>query len=482
MTFGNRQVSKFGRPVMNPASAARLQIVRHAAPIWLLRSSRALVVFSALACPIIPAHARDDAERIQALEARVAAQDAVIRELSARIELLARSATPIAPAPSPGAQPVLPSVQPTAISRPSPITEIATADGVTIRPHGRLQVDALLVNSGDGNTPTGTQLRRLQLGAAGRISPEFRYNVEVAYAGRQLGVEDAIIAWAPGSNDEVIVGHFKPPVTLDELTSDNYTLFLERSAYASLLAPGRRVGIGYTHWSKDWGIRASISGERDDVALDGARQEGWVAAARLHGNLLAGSPDVLHLAASTYYIRPSSTDRLFSYSVKPEASRALAALSTGSFTASSGLFLGAEAAWSHGPFQFVAEGGRLRLSDVSGSQNAQLWGWSAQASWRITGERRPYDSKAGSFGRIVPAHPIGKGWSGGWEVGLRMSQADLNDGLLTGGKLTTWGAVVNWIPVTHLRLSGNAILARTERMGLPDNEQLLVALRAGIDW
>ncbi|KAJ8135283.1 hypothetical protein OY671_011504, partial [Metschnikowia pulcherrima] len=34
VTFGNRQVSKFGRPVMNPASAARSQIVRHAAPIW----------------------------------------------------------------------------------------------------------------------------------------------------------------------------------------------------------------------------------------------------------------------------------------------------------------------------------------------------------------------------------------------------------------------------------------------------------------
>lgn len=377
----------------------------------------------------------------------------------------------------PGAQSSQTSAAATA-AKPSVIT---TSDGVTIKPRGRLQVEALLVNSGDGATPTGTQLRRFQIGAEGNLGGGLRYSAEAAYSGSKLGLEDVLIAYQAAPNDEILIGYFKPAITADDMTSDNHTLFLERSAYANLFAPGRRVGVGVNHSGKGWGLLASLSGERDDAVLDGNRQEGWVAAVRAHANLLGAGTDVLHVAASSYYARSSPTDQAFSYTQKPEANRALATISTGTFTARSALFIGGEAAFEHGPFLVQAEGGTLRFSETMAG-TPRFWGWSAQASWRVTGEARTYDARSGVFGRVVPTRPGGGGGFGAVEIGLRAGQVDLNDGLIAGGRMTTFGAVINWYPVTHTRFSTNIIRAKTEMPGFAGQEQTLATVRAAVDW
>lgn len=379
---------------------------------------------------------------------------------------------------SSAAQASVPALPPPAVPK---LSEITTSDGVTIKPRGRLQVEALLVNSGDGATPTGTQLRRFQIGADGKLGGGFRYSAEASYSGNKLGLEDVLVAWQAGASDEIVVGYFKPPITADDMTSDNYTLFLERSAYANLFAPGRRVGVGINHFGKTWGLRASLSGERDDAALDGNRQEGMVAAARVHANLLGDGGDVLHIAGSSYYTRSSSTDQAFSFSQKPEANRALATISTGTFAARSGLFFGGEGAFEHGPFLVQAEGGTLGFSG-SPDGDPRFWGWAVQASWCLTGETQIYDPKFGVFGRVVPAHPAGSGGFGAVELGFRAGQVDLNDGSVIGGRMTTLGAVINWYPVTHTRFSANIIRAKTEKPGGTDQDQMLVTVRAAVDW
>jgi phosphate-selective porin OprO and OprP len=430
-----------------------------------------------------PVNAQTDAERIRELEARVSAQEALIQSLAGRLDALTRpvvsagasaeTASTVAQARTASAAP-----QPQGVSR---LPEITTSDGVTIKPRGRLQAEALLVNSGDGATPTGTQLRRIQIGAEGKIGGGFRYSAEVSYAGSRLGLEDVLIAYQAGPSNEILVGYFKPPATSDDMTSDNYTLFLERSAYANLFAPGRRIGIGFNHFGRNWGLRATLSGERDDATLDVNRQEGMVVSGRAHVNLLGGG-NVLHLAGSSYYTRSSSTDRAFAFSQKPEANRAIATINTGTFAARSGLFFGGEAAFEHGPLLVQAEGGTLGFDGSASGINPRFWGWAAQASWRITGETRVYDPKSGVFGRVIPSHPVGSGGTGAIEFGARFGQVDLTDGLIVGGRMTTLGAVINWYPVTHARFSTNVIRATTQSPGVADRDQTLVAVRAAVDW
>jgi len=424
----------------------------------------------ALTLPFSAANAATDVERIRQLEARVAEQDALIRTLAERLDILAE----VKPLPAPPL-PTSPLIS------ASGIPVITTADGVTITPRGRLQAEALLVTSGNGATPTGTQLRRFQIGVDGKLGGGFRYSAEASFAGGKLGLEDVLIGYQAGPHDEIVVGYFKPSVTADDMTSDNYTLFLERSAYANIFAPGRRMGIGVNHFGKNWGVRTSLSGERDDVSLDGNRQEAWVAAIRAHANLLGDGADVLHLAGSSYYTRSSATDHAFSFAQKPETNRALATLNTGTFAADDALFFGGEMAFSHGSFLIQAEGGTLRFDELSGGK-PRFWGWSAQSSWRLTGETRGYDPKSGVFGRVIPKNPLGDGGFGALELGLRLGRVDLNDDVITAGRMTTFGGVINWYPVTHTRFGMNVIRAKTEKLGLADQDQTLVTVRAAVDW
>ena len=159
----------------------------------------------------------------------------------------------------------------------------------------------------------------------------------------------------------------------------------------------------------------------------------------------------------------------------------MAALATGDFHADHGVFYGGEVGWSHGPLLVQAEGGVLHF-DGAGGPSPHFAGWSAQVSWRPTGEARPYDIKTGVFGRVVPKAPLSADGAGAFELGLRVSHVDLNDNGLAGGELTTYGGVVNWYPVTRVRLSANLIHSETERPTLADINQNALTLRGAIDW
>lgn len=425
------------------------------------RRSRALLLATNLSCAwAVPGQA----QTVEALEARLEAQAARIRGLEARVEQLSAAAA------APRAATSTPAVAP---------PRTAASGEPTIKLRGRAQVDMLAINDGDGETPTGTQVRRFYLGAEGKIAPELRYQAEADFAGNKVSLQDVLVGWQAAPSTEVLIGYFKPQITQDDMTSDVHTLFLERSAYAGVFAPGRRVGVGVHYAAKSWGVRGGVFGEREDASLDVGRNEGWVASLRGHADLLPGD-DVLHVALSSYYTKPSSSDHLVSLSQKPETNRAVTAIGTGNFLADDGYFVGGELALGHGPLLVQAEGGTLNYHGPLA--DPRFSGWSAQASWRITGEARSYDIKSGQFGRVTPARPWTEGGWGALEAGLRVTHVDLEDDGIMGGTLTTYGGVLNWYPVKRLRIGANLIHAAIGHGGSPDAEQTMLTLRGAIDW
>lgn len=413
--------------------------------------------------------------RIKDLEARVRAQEKRIHELELKLGT----------APSP---------QPNSPASPQPVSALATsvkadklstaqaspsfltgADGMTAKLRGRLQIDAAI----GSKDLSGTQIRRFYLGAEGKLAPTIRYQAEVDFAGNKSVVQDAFVGWQVASSTELIAGYFKPQVTADDMTSDVYTLFLERSAYAGVFAPGRRVGIGANHAGKDWGLRGGIFGERDDATLDIDRKEGWLASLRGHVDALPGS-DVLHLAISAYYSETSQSDHAVSLSQRPEVNRATLAINTGTFPANHGMFAGGEIGFGHGPLTIQLEGGSLKYRGPSA--DPQFTGWSAQVSWRWTGEPRPYDPKAGIFGRVIPGKSFTHSGIGAIETGLRVTNVDLQDDGINGGRLRTYGAVLNWYPTTHTRLSANIIHAEIDYLLSQGGDENAFALRGAVDW
>lgn len=432
-------------------------------------SAVAPVVLALAAATSTAARAAPQTVEMQALEAKVRAQDERIRQLEDQVQrLLAR-----VPDPQPA------SAQAPGATAPAPAQGEAKSvgDEVTIKLRGRVQVDASLGSGED--VSFGTQIRRFYLGAEGKLGGGFRYLAEADFAGNDVSLQDVLIGYEIDPDTELVVGHFKPSNTNDDLTSDVHTLFLERSAFASVFAPGRRIGAAAHHAGRDWGVRVGLFGEREDRALDTDRAEAWLASGRVHADLLPGD-DVLHVAVSGYYSEPSSSERSVRITQKPEVNRAPTVLDTGVFDADHGMFGGAEIAFAHGRFTVQAEGGALSYEGAAA--DPLFWGVSAQASWRWTGESRPYDVASGTFGRVKPDRSFADGGAGAFETGVRFTHVDLDDGNLLGGRLTTYGIVLNWFPVTRVRVSGNFIHAETDRLIGPDLKHNLFAVRGAVDW
>lgn len=133
-----------------------------------------------------------------------------------------------------------------------------------------------------------------------------------------------------------------------------------------------------------------------------------------------------------------------------------------------------EAAFVHGPLSLQGE---YIVSEL----DTDLWGgrrfsgYYAALSWFLSGESRPY--KKGAFWRVIPKSSFRmrgeeQGW-GAWELALRYSHADLDDGPVRGGKETNITAGVNWYLNANTRVMMNYIHAVPENILYDGNLEIL---------
>jgi phosphate-selective porin OprO and OprP len=89
-------------------------------------------------------------------------------------------------------------------------------------------------------------------------------------------------------------------------------------------------------------------------------------------------------------------------------------------------------------------------------------------SWMASGETRRYNAFGGFFEGISPARPVFEGGPGGWELVVRFSYIDLDDGALRGGKFWRLTPMVNWHLSDNVRLEltyGYGSLERFDLVG-----------------
>jgi len=73
-------------------------------------------------------------------------------------------------------------------------------------------------------------------------------------------------------------------------------------------------------------------------------------------------------------------------------------------------------------------------------------------SYILTGQSRPYTTVGGIFSYVPVTKSLFRGGWGTWEVLLRYSQLDLNDGTIQGGKFWRITPMVNWYMSRIVRL------------------------------
>lgn len=90
-------------------------------------------------------------------------------------------------------------------------------------------------------------------------------------------------------------------------------------------------------------------------------------------------------------------------------------------------------------------------------QDLDFSGGYVQTAWLLTGERRPCKVADGVFDRVQPLASVGLGGIGAWELAARLSEVDLTDGGVTGGRERNLTLALNWYLTANIRLMLNHI-------------------------
>ena len=374
-------------------------------------------------------------ERVSALEAAMAesqtapAPAADQTDLEGRVEAL--ETTAVSNAPEPGDFRV----------HWDEGLRLDTADGqARLKMGGRIHNDWFWYDQDDAlqrglDLEDGAEFRRARLYLSGVLYENLLFEAEYDFAGGVSSFKDVYLELTGiPVVQNLRVGHFKEPFSLDELTSSNDITFMER-ALPNVFAPGRNTGamVHGAYLGDPGAERVStalgIFRTADDFGND-ADDGGYSGTIRVTGLPWYGADgrNFFHLGAAYTHRNPDDTIRLRQ---RPESGNAAHFLDTGDFEAEDIDSFALEAALAYGPFSLQGE---YMTSDVEtrllGSRDFD--GFYVQGSYLITGERRPYDHGDGTFGRPDPArnfafHDGARGW-GAWEVALRYSSLDLDGG------------------------------------------------------
>ena len=319
-----------------------------------------------------------------------------------------------------------------------------------------------------GEQEDGVEFRRARLYFSGSIYNNVEYKLQLDFEGGDPDFKDAYLALTDLPIGKIKMGDFKEPFSLEELTSSNYITFLER-ALPNAFAPSRNTGVMLHRVASDEKTTAAIGLFRntnnygEDSGDDGGYNvTGRITALPIYED---DGKSLLHIGAAYSHRNP---DDSYSVSAEPEAHLANTFVNTGSISGDRMELLGLEAAWVDGPLSLqseyiTADAGRFTGSDV------RFDGYYVQASYFLTGEHRNYKTSEAAFSRVKPKSNYSYGVGpGAWEIKVRLSELDLNDGNITGGKLNDVTTGLNWYLNPNVKLMWDWVHADRDNIGQAD--------------
>ena len=364
----------------------------------------------------------------------------------------------------------------------------------------------------------GENLRRARIGLIGKFLGDWNFALIYDFGGSSdgfgglapgslpgggvSGVENAYLSYTGfkpfGGTLALEGGIFDLTYTLDEATSSNDILFMERSSASNvatnIAANDFRSAVG-GHWYNDvfWagayltGPTAGSIHSASSVTPNGSTEQ-LGAVARVAGQILSGKDYSLHLGADAEWLIDPPHNlvtgaKTLTLSDRPELRIDPTVLaSTGAIANVSGAQVySVEAAATYGSailqgeyYWFSVDRGAATGLLPIGAPSLQFQGGYAQVGYVLTGETHAYNAASASYGGIKPAHPFslhGGGW-GAWEIAGRVSTIDLNSQLATatgiaGGRQTVYTAALNWYVNGNVRFMFDYLHGNVDRLASP---------------
>ena len=338
----------------------------------------------------------------------------------------------------------------------------------------------------------GFYFRRARFGVEGTIARDFNYRLllELGGSGTEgpTRINDAWIAYNGFAPFSFQLGAFSPPANMDDGTSPEDLLFLERAASSelsrSLGGADGRIGLGVKASGPRWMSALTLTTR---TVSDAEVFDTQFSAVARTGFLAATSDDYnLHLGASgTYVFSPAdqgsgTTPRHpIRFRDRPEIRvDSVRLIDTGSIDAENASVYALEVG---GNWKSLYVQGEHFWYDVARRTPGALGdpdfaGYYLQGSWIFTGERRRYNAATGSFQNPRPMVPFSSnGGFGAFELGARYSNMNLNfaegiegtaaaAGSVRGGEQDVWTLGLNWYPNPNIKVMLDYLLIDVDRL------------------
>jgi phosphate-selective porin OprO and OprP len=330
--------------------------------------------------------------------------------------------------------------------------KLATKDGWSFKPRGRLQIDTAGVDAPRGITSSeklgiGTEFRRGYIGFDGTMPGGFGYRVEADLANSAVDLTDLYLTYKATPELTVTVGQHKPFQSMEDMTSDLFTSFMERAAFNSGFGFERRVGLSATWTGKQvlvqGGVFTDNAADLNNDANNSYSIDGRVVFMPKLGD------GQLHLGASFHNRQFNDISTTARYRVRPFVHTTdLRLIDTGNFSAKGERQLGAEFAYIQGRFHATAESAWM-TARRPGLADPTFNGGYAELGWMLTDDVTAY--KNGVYDRMRPKKPVGGGGMGAVQINARYDWLDLSDKSVIGGRQTVMGLSALWMPTAYVR-------------------------------
>lgn len=350
---------------------------------------------------------------------------------------------------------------------------------VSVALKGRVYADAVSLDAEPAAGPDfgldETRLRLARLGAEGGWGERWTYKAELSLLDEEYEWTDVYLRRKVGDRSRIQIGNFRT-ISLESLTSDRDTTFMERGPYADVIDTGRTATVGVKTGGRAWTAAAWLSGASiNDAVFSG--HDSTAVSARFTWAPIAGETEHLHLGA---WVRRRDLEdgSPFRYRVRNNVAVGPRYTDSGSSLYGTGradTALGLEGAWIDGPFSVQGEVARIRVDRRAGEAVDVDAGY-VFASWFLTGERRAYKPADGEMGRPRILRPVGARGAGAWEAAVRFDRVDLSEFRGAGGvpiaAAGTYEAVtagLSWYANSLVRMSANLTTADNDA-GLPASD------------
>lgn len=373
---------------------------------------------------------------------------------------------------------------------------------------------------------SGSSFRRAQFGIEGKVFKDFDYEMRFNFGGN--GAESAgtinilRVAYTGIPDFRINVGAIQPIFTMDDATSSNDITFLERASVINSFlgafgGSDARRGVELTYQRENFlfgGDNVILSGAFTGAAIGTAHgptapaassdDEGTQILGRLAYRIYSDADTNIQIGVDAAQVlslqgKAAKDLRTLSFGDRPEYRMDDTQLvSTGSINADGATLLGFEAGanfrnfYASGEYySWTVDRQDALLNPAAAKQDPEFNGWYIQASWMLTGEKKPYAAKSGSNSMgvwgapkvAVPFSLDGNSW-GAWELAARYSTVDLNweegnpgtaivaaDGRVRGGEQTISTIGVNWYLNNSIRLMFDYSHVDVDRMNAAGAQQ-----------